>query len=221
MEASSVKTLARLRSGPVSRHPSHAQWMQSADGPNMGTAMPSAATATNRWSGSTASGLSSPPPSTVVWSARTALPCRMMAQIPNPGGHFCGGGSKTKTFIVTREAQFGGKECNHTHMCKESKSCGDCPCPEHCEGHWTEWGACGATCGGSSQSRQFKIDVFAQHGGKKCDHEHEAIENRPCAEVCCPVDCEGEWSEFDQCTEECQDCRAYGAIGTQKQTFHV
>ena len=44
---------------------------------------------------------------------------------------------------------------------------------------FTEWGACGATCGDSSQSRKFMVTVAAKHGGIQCEYEHEHMENRP------------------------------------------
>jgi len=137
------------------------------------------------------------------------------------GGHFCGRGTRTKVFHITQVAKYGGEECAHEDKHKESKVCGDVPCPINCEGNFTEWGHCCSTCGGGSQSREFVVHVEAQHGGCKCKHE-EHIEHQSCGNDPCPIDCEGKWSKFGDCNQECTDCRdSYAAVGQKESTFHI
>jgi len=134
--------------------------------------------------------------------------------------YFCGRGTRTKVYHITQEAQYGGETCPHVDGHKESKVCGDVPCPIHCEGNFTEWGCCSGTCGGHSQAREFKIHVEAQHGGCKCKHD-EHIEHQKCGTDPCPIDCVGHWSKFGECSQECTDCRGYGAIGQKESHFII
>lgn len=139
------------------------------------------------------------------------------------GGHFCGRGTQTKMYHVTVEAQFGGDECCHEDGHKESKLCGEVDCPIHCVGDFTEWGDCCSSCGGGSQSRDFVIKQQAEHCGLECSHiEH--TEHRVCNEQPCPVPCEGSWSCWGECNQDCTDCHgAYGSgtVGKSMRTYTI
>jgi len=143
------------------------------------------------------------------------------AEVANPGGHFCGKGTQTKNYHITVVAQFGGEECPHEDAHKESKLCGDTPCPINCTGSFTEWGHCCSSCGGGSQSRDYVIKVEAQHGGVECPHiDH--TEHQGCNEdIPCPVPCHGGWDSWGACNQECTDCRNKGAHGKSERTYTV
>lgn len=143
------------------------------------------------------------------------------AQIANPGGFFCGGGSQTRHYIVTQEAQFDGQPCCHAHGATDSKPCGETHCPINCKGDWTEWGHCCSSCGGGSRSRSYQITVPAQYGGLECPVKHEHVEHEPCNTHPCPIDCEGAWGAWSDCSNECTDCRNYGAVGSSERMFSV
>jgi len=136
------------------------------------------------------------------------------------GDYFCGRGTRTKTYQITQKAEYGGLECPHEDGHRESKVCGDVPCPIDCVGNFTEWGHCCSTCGGGSQSRQYAISVHAQHGGCECSHV-EHTEHQVCNENPCPIDCEGSWSAWGTCNQECTDCRTGDAVGTSSSTFTI
>jgi hypothetical protein len=160
---------------------------------------------------------------------RCPIPCighwgkfdKCTAKISVPGGFHCGGGSKTRKFIVTQEAQFGGKECCHTHNEKDSQDCGDRPCEVPCIGHWNEWSDCCASCGGGTTSRVFEVTQPSKHGGPNCSHNDGHTEVDTCNEHPCPIDCEGSWSSWTECSQQCTDCQSYGSIGSKSRTFTV
>jgi len=136
------------------------------------------------------------------------------------GDYFCGRGTQTKKYTITQEALYGGVQCPHEDGHTSSKVCGDTPCPIDCEGNFTEWGNCCSDCGGGSQQRQFVISVEAQFGGCQCEHV-EHVEHQQCNTHPCPIDCEGAWSEYGTCNQECTDCRNDGAVGIKTSTFKV
>lgn len=142
------------------------------------------------------------------------------ANIANPGGHFCGKGTKTKVWQVSVPSQFGGAQCPHEDGHKESKLCGDTPCPVNCTGAFTEWGHCCSSCGGGSQSRDYVISEAAKHGGVECPHNNHT-EHQVCNKDPCPVPCEGSWGEWGDCNQECTDCRANGEKGKSMRSFTV
>jgi len=136
------------------------------------------------------------------------------------GDYFCGRGTQTKFFHISKEAMYGGVECPHEDGHTSSKVCGDVPCPIDCEGNFTEWNTCCSDCGGGSQAREFKISVKAQFGGCQCEHV-EHVEHQACNEHPCPVDCEGHWGDWGTCSQECTDCRNSGAVGIKQSSYVV
>lgn len=134
--------------------------------------------------------------------------------------YFCGHGSQTKTYHITKEAQYGGKPCPQKDGDLSAKVCGDVPCPINCEGNWTTWTDCSSECGTGSQSRDFIIHVEAAHGGCECKHVPQT-EHRSCNTHPCPIDCEGSWSPYGTCSQECTDCRNGGANGIKERKFSI
>merc|ERR1719198_2209910 len=37
----------------------------------------------------------------------------------------------------------------------------------------------------------------------------------------CPVDCEGSWSSWTECSQQCTDCQSYGSIGSKSRKFTI
>ena len=161
-----------------------------------------------------------------------ALPCNTHVQCPvDCGGEWgewgdcslpCGTGTQMRSFVVLQEPQHGGacpdrdtsqsQECN-TQACPP-------PPPEQqevdCVGTWSEYGACSHTCGADGlQQRTFAISQVASNGGSACAHEAGDVEAQSCnTEVLCPIDCDGEWSDFGACSEVC-------GPGTRTRYFQV
>ena len=76
------------------------------------------------------------------------------------------------------------------------------PSPVDCQGNWSEWGPCSKQCGGGIQTSTFTRTRGPEHGGKACPDP--TTKTRECnIEPCTPVDCQGDWSEFGECSEEC------------------
>ena len=85
------------------------------------------------------------------------------------------------------------------------------PAPVDCQGNWSEWGECSEECGGGTQTSTFTRTRGPEHGGKACPDP--TTKTRECnTEACTPVDCQGNWSEWGECSEECGG-------GTQTSTF--
>lgn len=118
----------------------------------------------------------------------------------------CGGGSQTRSYVVTTVEDHGGEAC----PAPESKKCNEHSCPVDCAGSLGSWSECSAKCGGGTQSRPFEMRTPPAHGGDPCP----ASESRSCNENECPVDCDGSWGAWDTCSEQCGG-------GTQSRSFTV
>jgi hypothetical protein len=122
----------------------------------------------------------------------------------------CGNGSRTRSYVVLQEPQHGGAECPERDT-SASEECNTEPCPPpppdavDCQGSWSEFGDCSHACGASGlQQRTFTVSVVASHGGAACSAPAGAVQSEPCnTEIQCPVDCEGEWSDFGECSTVC------------------
>ena len=75
------------------------------------------------------------------------------------------------------------------------------PTPVHCEYKYSDWSECSKPCGGGSMSSKINIIKQAQHGGQACPTETEIT--NVCNVQPCPVNCEGEWAEWSECSEPC------------------
>jgi len=86
--------------------------------------------------------------------------CGMLA----PGGH---------------AAEWGGAHC----VVKKSKR--SVPCPAvNCQGTWSSWSQCSATCGSGTQTQSFTVTTQAAHGGKACPNP--STRTQKCNEKPCP-----------------------------------
>ena len=148
------------------------------------------------------------------------LPCNTHLQCPvdcsgewSPWGDCslpCGSGTQTRNYVVLQEQQHGGAACPEQDT-SQSQECNTDPCPPpppqgvDCVGSWSQYSECSHTCGPDGlQQRVFTISQVASNGGTACAQAAGATESRSCnTAVQCPVDCEGEWSDFGPCSEVC------------------
>jgi hypothetical protein len=78
----------------------------------------------------------------------------------------CGGGTQTRTRIVTRQASYGGNPCP---ILTESQNCNTQQCGVDCEvTDWSDWSACDKECGGGSQKRTRSVTKQPSNGGQGC-----------------------------------------------------
>jgi hypothetical protein len=123
----------------------------------------------------------------------------------------CGHGTQYRKRNIVTPAAHGGK-CTALRM--ESRACNAHNCAEDCRvSTFSAWTACSKTCGAdSTRARTRSVSSPAYHGGKVCPH---LVENQPCSEVQCPVDCKlTEFSSWTTCTKTC-------GTGLQKRSRSV
>ena len=115
----------------------------------------------------------------------------------------CGGGTSTVYYLITQQALNGGLACPHYDGYSQLQSCGYGPCPVDCDGFWSPFSECSATCGGGLRSREFTVVATAVNGGAECEASDGAVQEEGCAITACPIDCEGSWGSFGDCSMEC------------------
>jgi hypothetical protein len=133
----------------------------------------------------------------------------------------CGNGTQTRNYVVLQEPQHGGADCPDRDT-SQGQECNTQACPPpppepvDCLGSWSDYGECSHLCGpDGAQQRTFTISQVASNGGSACAQEAGDMESQTCnTEIQCPVDCEGEWSDFGACSEVC-------GPGTRTRTFEV
>ena len=111
----------------------------------------------------------------------------------------CGGSVQMRFRGQLRAPAAGGVRCPAFF---QQRTCGITACPVDCLlSSWGAWGACDATCGGSTQARARFVLRTAAHGGARCAAAHAS---RPCGTAPCPLDCTmGQWSVWSGCTRSC------------------
>ena len=122
----------------------------------------------------------------------------------------CGGGTKTKTYKITTQAQYGGKTCPISPPINET--CNTHHCPIDCIGSYGEFSECSSTCGGGTKTKTYKITTQAQYGGETCPISPPI--NETCNTHPCPIDCIGSYGEFSECSSTCGG-------GTKTKTYEI
>jgi hypothetical protein len=95
---------------------------------------------------------------------------------------------------------------------KETRACNIQNCPVNCIGEWGNYGACDKSCGGGLQYRQYKVTQNEAYGGTTCPFSNSFIQSQACNNQACPVNCQGYWTEWSECS---------GCTGTQSRTYIV
>ena len=124
----------------------------------------------------------------------------------------CGPGTKTKTYKITTQAQYGGITCPISPPINEA--CNTRPCPINCIGSFVDKGVCSTTCGPGNQEQEYKITNPAQYGGASCSKNQDDIRTVSCNLTPCPIDCIGSFGDYDTCSEDCGG-------GTQTRTYTI
>eukprot|EP00591_Stephanopyxis_turris_P005139 CAMPEP_0195517700 /NCGR_PEP_ID=MMETSP0794_2-20130614/11361_1 /TAXON_ID=515487 /ORGANISM="Stephanopyxis turris, Strain CCMP 815" /LENGTH=2125 /DNA_ID=CAMNT_0040646559 /DNA_START=136 /DNA_END=6513 /DNA_ORIENTATION=- len=82
--------------------------------------------------------------------------------------------------------------------------------PMDCSGAWGEWGSCSSSCGEGTTTRYYYITQQAYSGGEECEYKRYEEQTTTCStgievdgEIMCPVDCEGDWDDWTDCTVTC------------------
>ena len=93
--------------------------------------------------------------------------------------------------------------------------------PQNCEGAWSDFGPCSASCGGGTRSRAFQITRPAQNGGAAC-HEMNQLKTENCNDQPCPVDCVLlDWQpDVSGCSKLCGNGTVKETRGVQHDASH-
>eukprot|EP01052_Picozoa_sp_SAG31_P001286 SAG31_NODE_43_length_31224_cov_10.112578_13_plen_543_part_00 len=119
----------------------------------------------------------------------------------------CGPGMQMRQFTVNVSDMQSPQLCITFNGTAESRTCNLANCSVDCEGQWSDWGRCNATCGGGSRSRVYSVLRAAAYGGNEssCMGTANETEDQLCNMHNCSdtVDCLGEWGQWERCAPEC------------------
>ena len=124
----------------------------------------------------------------------------------------CGYGTKTRKFTATKQARNGGTACETTYGMNahwpesyETTACTDlpvCTSGQACQGSWSDWGACSATCDGGLQTKTYTVTKAATVGtdgtrGAACPYADGEKQQQACnTQSCCSKAAVGAWEKY-------------------------
>lgn len=132
-----------------------------------------------------------------------------------------------RTYHLTRSNQFGGRYCDYKGVYVEEESvdesnCPFTPCPINCKGEWGAWDDCPSPeiCIDKNAviptvNRYYSVTEKAKYGGSECEFVDEEEEVMECPYTRCPIDCKGEWGEWSECKNKCNE------MGDTTRTYTV
>ena len=80
--------------------------------------------------------------------------------------------------------------------------------------HGRGWTPCSKTCGGGTRSEEYNVRNSAENGGASCEASHGEIRTEECNTQPCPIDCDGSWTEWGECSSTC-------GTGTQQRNYQI
>ena len=126
----------------------------------------------------------------------------------------CGYGTKTRKFTASKQPRNGGAACEtiygqnaHWPESYETTTCTDlpaCTSGKACQGSWSDWGACSATCDGGLQTKTYTIPpggaaTVGTDGtrGAACPYADGATQQQACnTQSCCSKATVGAWEKY-------------------------
>ena len=114
----------------------------------------------------------------------------------------CGGGKQKQIYDITTPAQYGGT-CPYEDSYEKEIDCNLPPCPIDCIGNFSYISDCSEKCGGGKKKKVYNIIQNADHNGIECDYDAGEQIEEDCNTQQCPIDCEGEFVDFKECSKEC------------------
>ncbi|KFH13639.1 sushi domain (scr repeat) domain-containing protein, partial [Toxoplasma gondii VAND] len=111
----------------------------------------------------------------------------------------CGEGQSRRQREILKHPDTNGQKCPET---EQARVCMKDSCTTACVvSEWSEWGPCGASCGGGERTRKRSIVSPPVNGGALCP---SLTEDEVCNDFSCDGGCEvGPWSDWSSCTAPC------------------